>query len=78
MKTVDVNKVYKHHSGTEYHPICVTNKLATKPGWTKMVVYTDENNTVYSRSETEFLQKMEKIEKKSMHIEISKLLNNKT
>lgn len=74
---VDINKVYKHHSGTEYHPICVTNKSATKSGWVKTVVYTDENYTPFSRPEDEFLEKMEITEKPSMHSEIIKLLNQK-
>lgn len=75
MESVNVNRVYKHHSGTEYHPICITNKSATKPGWEKNVVYTDENKIIYSRPESEFLKKVKITDKPSMHKKIIKLLN---
>lgn len=52
---------YRHHSGTIYHVVAITNEKATKDGWVVEAVYFDESGTWWSRPLEDFLKNCQKI-----------------
>lgn len=52
---------YKHHTGTIYHVVAITNEQATKPDWTVDVVYYDDEGRWWSRPLSDFQESCEKI-----------------
>lgn len=50
----NVNAVYRHHSGTKYNIVAISNQKATKDGWTQEAVYLDEDMSVWTRPAKDF------------------------
>lgn len=56
--SLEVNKVYKHRSGTLYTLVAISNLEATKDSWHQQAVYVDESGVIWSRPAEEFEEKM--------------------